>query len=1389
MAKQTLDWKYFDWQEFQTLCIAIAEMIVPDCNFTEHLKLGQKQDGIDLISFARKEGKLFCIQCKREKKLTEGDLKKIIREFQNGEYFNKSSYFVIATSADLQRHDLQNFIHTSKISLHNEYSLFFDCWDISNIETTLKKRRDLVSKYFGELQAREFCNPQLRYENFQEIKPLPNYIPRKLIRFSKKERSTDFHWDFAAIKTFNLPEIIITNRDKASRICIIGDAYQGKSSYIRQCIIEFRKSELHILPIFIQIKDYNVQPVDQLLKTLYGEWENIPLRDLVLIIDGLDEVPTDKFGEMINHINEFSKAYHPVSIIFSCRKLFYIKYNVATNLTDFSTYELYSLQHTDIEMYLKSALGNLADGFNNSLSLAGISGFLYHPFYLVNIVEEYLKPPHKLLDSKIKVIDSLILRSFDFTQYRKIRGSEFVNDESVSFKHTIEKFAFALQLAGVNSFNNTDIQQLFNREERLLLQHNSLISHSENSWGFVNALFQEHIAANKLSNMDFEDIVKLCTVGKSIKKIKTKWIQTISSLISVLSANTVLFKKVFKLIEDDNIELLFQTESSKYEDNLKLSLLEKLINKCSQQNIRTLIIYEDTVGYFIQASAICKNYLLEILEKNLLSVRIRIVCCRIFRYSILDFEQQKKYRDFALEELQKTKDSYYAGNLIKVFSSHKTGDTKLIEKLISFETLNEYHEYRDNIYDLITELNIVDKFYTYALNGLPYLIKHNLGVHHGGSEYNIERFLLSSSNPLDISQFVKRLRADGWADYFQRNRISGKDFLKEFFEKLAETYEIYPFIIFSIAELIKDLGRKYLREDFKEIDIFLEKTNSHWLIVRILINDIFRENNWEIGSLITYDSYDYILFEFEEGNYESHHLRSCLSGLRYKHKNEIADTFYKLCIDATESNIVNKEGASVHELYLEAEKRKYENDLIYIKSLNSFKSGIKKYFKDYGKNFIPEEDLYVELEKNSGEIRKTSDSYFLYYYLSRWHQNQAIISLNDCLKELNTETYFKIFQAEEIINYHRRDAETDKVLLPILEKYYKENLVTANFKNCLWSEDGMFHWLRKEFRLGEIFKKFTFDTPEEYLFEFVWLDCEGTRGFETATLNKRHSISQIILERLSEDGKLKFRKKIVENIKSGIKLESVLGTHVGLCRHLKITEAKDSILNCVNSMSDEYTIKPDTVDIYIELGGDIGLILSMFTSLNNYNDYFFNFLVLRLYQQYPDEVSAKLIEAFRSSKAMLETKIKFAQILSELGNIEAFTFLVNEVRQNFKSPYNIQGSHSITKVDTLKAVNELEDIMFLLIDEKYNSNQHFHDSSKSIILEWLNTLAAKSENDLKIVIEFMETTKENLMKQYEDANDMNWYINRMLEDFRNSDITIKTIPEIRKLLQKAESDF
>jgi hypothetical protein len=1385
--KERLNWDYFNWKEFQRLCIEIAEMIFPDCDFSEYLKQGQKQDGIDLIGFKRSNGKFICIQCKKEKKLIESDVSKIIADFRTGVFSKTSSDFILVTSADLQNTSLQKFITTSQLELYNQSDLTFDCWDVHRIEKHLRNRFDLVRAYFGESEALDFCYPELRYEKIQTIEPVPNYIARRLIKFRKEAIQNDSYWDFSPIATFDLLTLLTKDKTVAKRICIVGDAYHGKSSYIKHTILQLQKEHPQLFPIFLQIKEYSVQSIAELLSTIFGEWRKIPLRDIILVIDGLDEVPTEKFTEMVSRIKEFAVAYFPVSIVFSCRKLFYTKYNVEGTLPEFETYDLYNLQYNDIKDYIRSVLGNLADAFEQEASLKGIGSLLFHPFYLINITDHYSKPPHQLPGSKASVIDSLISRSFDVTKYRKLKGSESVNDEVFLFNNVVEKFAFALQLAGTNSFTTEDISQLFTGDERLLLQHNSLITHSDVSWSFVNALFQEHIAARKLAKLPYEDILAHCAVGVTIKKVRTKWIQTLSSLLTILDSESNLFSQIFRFIENDNIELLFQTEGSKYSDELKLSLLKKLLDKCVRLNIRTLIVTEGTVGQFIQPSNSCKDYLLELLSNKEITITVKVVCCRILRHSLLSERQIKYYGDFVLSELADTSDTYYAANMIQVLSIHKFGDCELINKISEIEFLNNSHEFRDEVYELISVLNLTDKFYYYGLNGVPFLIEYNKEISHGGSEHNLQEFLLNSTKPANLSRLILRIKEDDWLSYYERHSITGKDFFKRLFEKLALYFDDYPYMIFSIAAFVKSLGRKYLRHEFKEIDNFLDATNSHWLLARILKDSIFKDNDWESGALISHECYDYLLFEFEDEGHDNKVLWNCISALRYKHKNEIADTFYSLCVDITEGTIINKEGSALHEKYQEAEKRKLENDLTFIQSVQSFKAGIINYFRAYGKNNIPDDDLYVEVDTNVSKIRISSDSYFLYHFLSGCLRGKKKVQLKECLKRLEHKGYFEIFQAEEIIKYFRKTEDTDKILLPILRDYYNKNVASASFKNCLWMEGNMFHWKTKEYRIGEIFKKFEFDTEEAYLMEFVWLDTDGIRSIQNSRLNKQQSISQLILNKISAKGKAEFRKKIVQNIKDGIKHESVLGTHIGLCKHLKITEAKDCILDCIKSMKNEYVNKSDTVDIYIELGGERTEVLSLLKDYTELNSYIFGYLIEKLYKTFPDDVTTIIRKALSDTNISYENRIKYNLFLVDLGDLGAFSFLANEVRLKLKSPYHIQGGHSVTAINTRKALTEISDLMYLLVDENYNDRKSFHDSAKSILLEWLNTLAAKNEADLIKVIKFLDKAMQILSKQYEMATDLNWYANRMIEDFRGSDKTVKTLLEIKKILNSIEA--
>jgi hypothetical protein len=361
------------------------------------------------------------------------------------------------------------------------------------------------------------------------------------------------------------------------------------------------------------------------------------------------------------------------------------------------------------------------------------------------------------------------------------------------------------------------------------------------------------------------------------------------------------------------------------------------------------------------------------------------------------------------------------------------------------------------------------------------------------------------------------------------------------------------------------------------------------------------------------------------------------------------------------------------------------------------------------------------------------------------------------------------------MDYPYMTTEAKLILLPILENYYNENLVRAEFENCLWIENGQFYSRKMECRLGEIFRKYEFNTPEHYLLQFIWLDNKGTRTFKDGN-NK--SMSELVIEKLSSEGKTLLRTQVLKNIRAGIKLEQVLGSHLALCGKLAIAEAKKDILSIIANAEDEYHFKSDAVDIYLTLGGRLSDLISLYTTCTEYNSYFFFYLTRALSKTHPEMV----IKIVKASFPSPERKVELCQLLAELGDEESFKELVNMVRVTRKAPHHIGMGHRITLLDTGRVLKELEDIMYLVVDRTYNNPRQFHDSACSIILEWLFALSAKSEGDLLTVIAFMEKIRDQFIGVYEEATDMNWHINRALENFRSSEEPVKSIAQIQQIL-------
>ena len=1344
------------------------------------MKEGNDQQGIDVLSVQRPGGKHIAIQCKKVESFTESNVKSAIEAFVDNHFIKEASVFILAVSTSVGER-AKKYLLKSQKELRQQFNVDFQTWDSRYLEEQLRKEYTLVSFFFNEHTAQNHCFAPSYTPKAKEYEKPKHYISRRITAFRRIEHSLFKWWHIDKASITTLSEVLHQERLKPKHICLIGDAYQGKTYLFRYTAHELQNSPVPFSPLLIELKYQVVQPLETLLNLHFGIWKNVPAKDIVLLVDGMDEVPSEKFYDMLLYIKAFSISHPYITLVFSCRKLFFEYHKIEQVLSQFSIYELYPLTEYETTNFITQRLAGRADEFERKIAANELNNFLYHPFYLVNLIEGFLDSPGQIPSSKAGVVEQFIDKSYNGASQRRLSGGKALKDKRIMYRQAIQKLAFALQLAGTNAISEEELQHLFSEEERELLQHNSLITAHLEQWSFSNALFQEHLAALALSKMNFETILSYISVGKRVKKVKTKWIQTVASLLSMLHENDSNYQKLLDFLADDNIELLFTTERTKFSEDQRTDILHKLLDRCTLKDIRPVLIYESRIALFIERDRKGVAYLIEKFNKPGQSEVIKIVICGILSELGEFLGLEKIFYEKALAALEDEESPYTAGRIVTVLARFDMGDKSTADYLIGHRH-SKHHDFRKTVYEFLITKNYVDDYYQYGLNGMEVLIEYNRGISHAGSEFWFTHFLLKTERSGHLKKLIEKLSDKNWMAYFDRHSIRQGEMLQEVCKIATAVFQKDPTIALSMANLLRKQERYQYRRIQKIVFEFFDNTMSHSFAVRLLIENILQQGNWDFVALIREPIKDYLLWEWETGDYSVYTLRSMLNGLVHEGQQNVADALRQV-FDSVVEGKLNEYIPDKYDEYVQAEEKKRANDIKYIQSTDSFREGIIQFFKAYGKEEIPEEEIFVDFEDRT--IRKQSDSNFIYRFLALWIGKGKKAKLSRALQVLNVQETFDYFRAHEIADYNFQGRENENILKDIARKYFQTHIATLDFVNCIVQSDNHITWQRKQFLVGDLFEKFEFDAPAPQLMELVWVDQGGTRNFETADLNKKKSITQKLIAKLSEDDLPYFRQKILDNLKIGIKSNAVLGNHIGLCRHLKIYEAKNILTDILVSVKGDELSKVDVLDIFLELNGDLDQVLPYFQKLKDFNFYSYFHFVRKFIDAYPSQVYKSLRKCMASAAVTKENKVKAAQFLCTLGDMTGFKYLADELRQNYKAPYTIQSFSKMAALDTRTVLAEIEDLGYLLVDPA-GVQSHFSESARSIMFEWLQIFALKGEEDLSLVQEFFEQTYQKIKDKYPNAKQIFWQEEQVIEKFRSTEQTLFTFQQIKPIINGIE---
>ena len=179
------------WEDFERLCLRLAEIDGEPEHFQIFGTAGQEQGGIDILVRHPGDDRYVVWQSKRYAKMTPARLTKAVDRFLAGSWAAKSSRFVLATSADMTPTELALAIEGQAMRLA-EKNVILDVRDVVKLSKTLKVHPRIVDDFFDRPWTEKFCGAAA-------VQSLEDHLPRGDYSRLKQSLLNVYEAHFAAV--------------------------------------------------------------------------------------------------------------------------------------------------------------------------------------------------------------------------------------------------------------------------------------------------------------------------------------------------------------------------------------------------------------------------------------------------------------------------------------------------------------------------------------------------------------------------------------------------------------------------------------------------------------------------------------------------------------------------------------------------------------------------------------------------------------------------------------------------------------------------------------------------------------------------------------------------------------------------------------------------------------------------------------------------------------------------------------------------------------------------------------------------------------------------------------------------------------------------------------
>jgi hypothetical protein len=1144
---------------------------------------------------------------------------------------------------------------------------------------------------------------------------IQGHIPRKVIEIDK------YNPIFSLSTSTDLKEPIEALKEN-KHIVLLGGAGIGKSIEMNHIAYVCSKEPYQYTPILINLNKFVPRSFNQLLSEYWFGWSDVPENELILILDGLDEIESHYKKDAIKYIELFVEQHPDIQIIVSCRRNFYQSESdhFSGTLQGFKTYLLNPLNQTDIDSYIESVLGPVkSQEFKRMILQSNVKSFINIPFYLARIIEMYIKNG-TLPSNKANLFEYLISQGI-YKDIDHFKNAIDLSKEKPRLIQSLEFIALCMEDLGRNYITDEEFSYITEEETRELLTHSSIWKRIEESnqirWQFEHNNFQEFLAAKILSSLDIKVIMGFLTFGPEHKKLIPTWLNTFSFLVSLLDSQDSRFGELLEWVIKDDPEMLFYFEADKIDERIRIKVFQQIFNNYEEKQIwinRDKFDYQELAKF--GGTKANFEFLLRKISQGHYTTRVnalkllQLMQIPITRRSVLG-------NDLIGIVVNDNEHSIVRSAALGVLSQHKFKSADQVERIVTSIKTSTDDWIRTYLYRYLINCDVVDDNVDVFLEGIQFV-----GFDREGKESRLIDERIELEKGLEIAKSTESVSKI--LTFFKEN-IKSIDhyFLKDQFKVIgtnaAVAYKDNNNIFYPAFTLFITIYEKYWVKEATDFSVFFDKSQTKMKAIELLLDQrkVNENNLGAIGLLIDENAINFISQQYLE------HELSIDDIWKIQREIHLQEHFTSF------NNRMNVVSNNMFEIqprrdYEQERRVRLKSDINLLFNKKAFLEQVMYLYK------TEEIDSFNQDEIIKARVSKHEFGYstLIIDHIYRMAESKPV-SYDELVEVIESWDwdFFCISNIYKILSSSTEIA-LDEDQVKWVSNWCIKNVSSLNYKDiCRKSGINSFSTSNKAIFFWYFLRKYNLKYPQNVLLDMISFDwIEGSQMLGIEYLEQYLSI-EIMAER------------VWDNLQNGIEIDDIIENHIDFCRRHSVNDVIPYAFQIIIDVSRSTSTRSTALKTFMELSKDMNILIS---NLPNIRDDFKWEVLRTLFDQgFGLECQEYLISILKGL-SFEEEQLNVARFLIKLQNLAALNFYVRWVDRQVKNNTLIEKTMPLHELNIIESLPYLIELLSLSYNERFRQNE-FERVDSEIRSGITNIALQSTENFIAVKNEILNFIQEN----------------------------------------------